>query len=135
MEFGLTTPALLFPAISLLLLAYTNRFLALANVVRQLSETYRKQAEPEERRALKDQIEILKKRIQLIQRTQEAGTLSFLFCVVCMFVLYAGFSAAGELLFGVSIILLAISLALSIYEIHISVKALDIHLSNLQKKC
>jgi hypothetical protein len=39
-QLSLTTPALLFSAISLLLLAYTNRFLAYASVVRNLHARY-----------------------------------------------------------------------------------------------
>lgn len=43
MEISLTTPALLFPAISLLLLAYTNRFLTLAGLIRNLYKLYKEQ--------------------------------------------------------------------------------------------
>ena len=135
MNLGITTPALLFPAISLLLLAYTNRFLALANIVRQLKDTYKKRDDEKAKRALSAQIENLRKRIRVIQRTQELGALSFLFCVISMFLLYATLNTAGSLVFGISILLLAASLALSIYEIRISVKALDIHLSDLEEHC
>ena len=40
MELSINTPALLFPAITLLMLAYTNRFLALASLVRSLHDEY-----------------------------------------------------------------------------------------------
>lgn len=133
MELGVTTPALLFPAISLLLLAYTNRFLALAKLVRELKNQYK--SGDEEAKALKPQISNLRKRIHIIQRTQEFGAVSFFLCVCCMFALYAGQTLFGSILFGGSILLLAISLALSIAEIHISVRALDLHLCDVEEQC
>lgn len=39
-ELNLTTPTLLFSAVSLILLAYTNRFLSYAQLVRTLKEQY-----------------------------------------------------------------------------------------------
>ncbi|MGB0371713.1 MAG: DUF2721 domain-containing protein [Opitutales bacterium] len=135
MNLGITTPALLFPAISLLLLAYTNRFLALANVIRSLKESLSGGTEQTEKNALRAQLENLRKRIRLIQRMQEVGAMSFLFCVISMFVLYAGLQAAGGIIFAISIILLGVSLVISIAEIHISVKALDIHLSDIEESC
>jgi hypothetical protein len=39
MELPITTPALLFPAISLLMISYTARFLHLANLARSLHAT------------------------------------------------------------------------------------------------
>lgn len=46
MELTLTTPALLFPALSLLLLAYTSRFLTLANLIRELHRRYQTEPDP-----------------------------------------------------------------------------------------
>jgi hypothetical protein len=117
----LTTPALLFPAISLLLLAYTNRFLTLAQVIRQLH------ASPERASSLVvRQIPGLKRRISLIQYMQSFGVLSFLFCALSMLALFMERTAAGKVLFGVSIISLALSLLLSLWEVLISTNALAI---------
>ncbi len=129
MEINLTTPALLFPAISLLLLAFTNRFLALANLIRQLHATYK--SDPDE--ILYGQIENLKYRIKLIRDMQAFGVSSLLLCVLSMFALFLGWIEAGKWIFAASLVLMAVSLAISIREIQISVGALDLHLKDLEK--
>jgi len=129
MELTITTPALLFSAISLLMLAYTNRFLSLAQLVRNLSDQYR-QANDEK---ILGQIKNLRKRVHLIRSMQIAGLSSLLLCVVCMFLIYIGFHLVSEILFGLALLLLTYSLSLSIWEIQISVHALDIHLSKMEE--
>ena len=129
MDINLTTPALLFPAISLLLLAYTNRFLALATLIRTLHTKYKE--DPHD--VILGQIKNLRKRVILIRNMQACGVLSLLLCVVCMFLLFANEQIAGRYTFGVSLILLIISLALSVYEIQISVKALKLQLSDMEE--
>jgi hypothetical protein len=128
MEFTLTTPALLFPAISLLLLAYTNRFLALAALIRELHARYK--SNPDD--LIIRQIGNLGYRVILIRNMQAAGVASLLLCVVDMFVLFAGQLAVGKVIFGISLILLIISLAISLREIQISVNALNLQLSDLE---
>ncbi|HKK54742.1 DUF2721 domain-containing protein [Marinobacter sp.] len=124
----LTTPALLFPAISLLLLAYTNRFLVLAQLIRQL-----RQMDSEEDHALiARQISMLRKRILLTKRMQTYGVLSFFVCTVSMFVLFLGIELAGAIAFGISLILLSISLLYSLYEIVISTNAINVELENFE---
>ena len=130
MELDLTTPALLFPAISLLLLAYTNRFLTLATLIRGLHAKY--QQEPDQ--LLFGQIKNLRLRVILIRNMQALGVLSLLFCVVCMFLLFAEEILIGRIIFGISLILLILSLALSVYEIQISIRALEIQLSDMEVK-
>ena len=129
MDINLTTPALLFPAISLLLLAYTNRFLTLATLIRTLHAKYKE--DPHD--VLLGQIKNLRKRVILIRNMQAFGVLSLLLCVVCMFLLFANEQVAGRDTFGVSLILLIISLGLSVYEIQISVKALKLQLSDMEE--
>jgi hypothetical protein len=129
MDITLTTPALLFPAISLLLLAFTNRFLALANLIRQLHANYK--ADPDE--LLFGQIANLRYRIKLIRDMQAVGVASLFFCVICMLTLFAGWTEIGNWIFVLSLVLMAISLAISIREIQISVGALDLHLKDLEK--
>jgi hypothetical protein len=128
MDFSLTTPALLFPAVSLLLLAYTNRFLALATLIRNLHATYK--TNPDQ--VLLEQINNLRHRVSLIKNMQAIGIWSLFLCVLCMFVLFAGYYTAGKYIFGISIILLMWSLALSIREIQISVNALNLHLKDIE---
>lgn len=128
MEIGLTTPALLFPAISLLLLAYTNRFLTLASLIRDLHAKYK--ANPED--VLQGQIANLWYRVRLIKHMQAFGVASLLLCTVSMFALFAGWYAAGTAVFGLSLVLMAISLALSLHEIQVSIDALDIRLRDME---
>ncbi|GGE11700.1 DUF2721 domain-containing protein [Psychroflexus salis] len=128
MEISLTTPALLFPAISLLLLAYTNRFLTIAGLIRNLYKQYK--AAPNQN--IKAQITNLKKRVSLIKNMQLFGIVSLLLCVVSMFALYESWIDIGSVIFGISLVLLMISLVLSIIEIQISVKALNIQISDME---
>lgn len=128
MEITLTTPALLFPAVSLLLLAYTNRFLTLAGLIRTLHDRY--QSHPDD--MIMEQIQNLRKRVKLIQQMQTVGVTSLFLCVLCMFILFAGYLLIGEIIFGISLILLMTSLALSLQEIRISVNALNLQLSDLE---
>lgn len=128
MELNLTTPALLFPAISLLLLAYTNRFLAVASLIRGLHSRYKENHEEQ----VIVQINNLRKRVIVIRNMQALGVVSLLLCVLCMFLLYAGMLTVGSYVFGTSLVLLMVSLALSVYEIQISIEALNIQLSDLE---
>jgi len=129
MELSITTPALFFSAISLLMLAFTNRFLALAQVVRNLHTQYKEK--PSE--IISGQIRNLRLRLHLIRSMQIAGITSLLLCVLCMFLIYIKLITFAEIMFGIAMILLIISLALSIWEIQISVKALDLHLSDVEE--
>jgi len=130
MDLTLATPALLFPAISLLLLAYTNRFLALAALIRELQSKYRGTGD----RVIKGQIDNLRRRVMLIRNMQSFGVASLFLCVFCMFLIFAGRMAFAKWMFGVSLVLLMISLGLSVREIQISVHALNLQLSGLEDR-
>ena len=130
MEMTITTPSLLFPAISLLLLAYTNRFVVLANVIRQLSNLENAPSQEVVRR----QIESMSLRMQVIRRMQSFGVLSFVFCTLSMFALLLQFSIAGQLLFAVSLLLLVLSLMFSLYEVSISTEAINIELEKFAER-
>ncbi|MCM0611285.1 DUF2721 domain-containing protein [Marinobacter sediminum] len=126
----LTTPALLFPAISLLLLAYTNRFLVLAQLIRQL-----RQMDTEEDHALiARQISMLRKRIVLTKRMQAFGVMSFFVCTVSMFLLFLGTELPGIIAFGTSLVLLSLSLLFSLYEIQISTNAINVELASFEAR-
>ncbi|WKZ34910.1 MAG: DUF2721 domain-containing protein [Anaerolineales bacterium] len=128
MEITLTTPALLFPTVSLLLLAYTNRFLTLATIIRNLHDRYSRDHEE----SLLRQIANLRYRVYLIRNMQIYGVLSLLFCVVSMFALFAGWVAGGQWSFGIALVLMIISLGISLRELQISVGALDLLLAELE---
>ena len=122
MDFSLTTPALLFPAISLLLLAYTNRFSAIASLIRELCN--RQQTAPHPHIAL--QLKSLGRRIRLIRSTQVFGVASFFGCVLCMFFLFLNLEEPAKIVFVASLLFLLVSLALSLREVHLSVDALRV---------
>jgi hypothetical protein len=129
MELNLTTPALLFPAISLLLLAFTNRFLTLANLIRELHARYK--ANPDE--ILMAQIKNLRYRIHIIRDMQAFGVASFFLCVVSMLFLFFNLELIGKISFGIALLLLMASLALSMREVSVSVDALEYRLSDLEQ--
>jgi len=129
MDLSITTPALLFPAISLMMLAYTNRFLALASLIRNLHAQYKK--EPAEKHLIQ-QIRNLRARIRLIRSMQGFGVLSFLFCIVCMFSIFNGWDAASYIIFAASLLSFSISLIFSLTEIVLSMRALEVELSDME---
>lgn len=130
MELSITTPALLFPAISLLMLAYTNRFLALASLIRNLHDKYKK--EPDEKHIVQ-QIRNLRARIRLIRSMQAYGVFSFLLCVMCMFCIHKGWTDASYIIFALSLLSFVISLILSLIEITLSMRALEVELSDMEE--
>ena len=126
-ELSLTTPALLFSAVSLILLAYTNRFLSYAQLVRTLKEQHLQH--PKVTRA---QIDNLRRRLHLTRTMQLLGVTSLFLCVVTMFLIYVGLMLLSAYVFGAALLLLVGSLGVSIWEIQISVRALEIHLKDME---
>lgn len=127
-ELTLTTPALLFSAVSLILLAYTNRFLSYAQLVRNLHDRFVQRPTD----LLLDQINNLRTRLQLTRYMQLLGILSLFFCVLSMFLIYINLQTVAAYAFGVGLLLLIASLGLSVWEIQISVKALELHLKDME---
>lgn len=130
MDLTLTTPALLFPTISLLLLAYTNRFLAIASVIRGLHSRY--ETQPSD--VLLGQIESLRTRVGLIRNMQALGISSLFLCVLCMMVIYLGWQETAKLIFGLSLLFLLVSLGVSFREIQLSTNALNLQLRDLKRR-
>ena len=130
MEITLNTPALLFPAITLLLLAYTNRFLAIANLIRKLHDEY---ISGKKNKVLLQQLHSLKKRINYIRSMQALGVFSFLCCLVCMFSIYRSWPGIAEYAFAASLLSLLASLLISLVEIYLSTKALELELSDIEE--
>ena len=129
-EFTLTTPALLFSAISLILLAYTNRFLSYAQLVRILKVKY----EENPSAVAAAQIANLRKRLYLTRTMQELGIASLFMCVVSMFLIYIDLYTFSAYVFGLALMLLIGSLAVSLREIQISTHALELHLGKMEGK-
>jgi hypothetical protein len=130
MEITFNTPALLFPAISLLLLAYTNRYLALANLIRKLHDEYMR---GEKNHLLIRQIKILRVRINLVRLMQGLGVFSFLSCVITMYSVYEQWNGFTRYAFACSLLSLLISLIISLIEISQSTKALEWELSDMEE--
>ncbi|HLF46278.1 MAG TPA: DUF2721 domain-containing protein [Chitinophagaceae bacterium] len=130
MEITFNTPALLFPAISLLLLAYTNRYLALANLIRKLHDEYMR---GEKNHLLLKQIRILKVRINLVRQMQALSVLSFLCCVITMYGVYMQWEQVVTFVFALSLLSLLASLIISLVEITQSTKALELEISDMEE--
>lgn len=130
MELNINTPALLFPAITLLMLAYTNRFLGLASRVRTLHEKYIKD---DTGKTILDQIRNIRTRLHMIRQMQFMGALSFFLCVICMFCIFRGYNMAAEIIFSGSLLSLLVSLGILLWEIQISTKALELELSDMEE--
>ena len=128
MNLDLTTPALLFPAISLLLLAYTNRFLTIAQLIRQLNSNLNTTNYSQVSR----QIENLKRRVMLIIVMQALGVLSILFCTLSMIAFFYKSASIGYITFGLSLLFMIGSLGISLWEILISGKALNVELEEMK---
>ncbi|MEI7735491.1 MAG: DUF2721 domain-containing protein [Ferruginibacter sp.] len=129
-EININTPALLFPAITLLMLAYTNRFLSLATLVRKLHEEYQ---HGEKEKNILSQIKNIRSRINLIRYMQGFGIMSFLCCVLCMYVIFRGWMQVAHWIFAASLIFLLASIILSLLEINKSTKAIELELSDIEE--
>ncbi|MES2654593.1 MAG: DUF2721 domain-containing protein [Bacteroidota bacterium] len=130
MEITINTPALLFPAITLLMLAYTNRFLAVASLIRNLHTKF--QQNGTDKLTVIAQIKNLRKRLRLIKYMQAFGVISFFMCVLTMFFLYTDYIIWAQTIFGFSLLVFLVSLALSLVEINISTHALELELSDME---
>ncbi|MCI6440293.1 MAG: DUF2721 domain-containing protein [Alistipes sp.] len=129
-EFSLVTPTLLFSAVSLIMLAYTNRFLSYAQLVRNLKDKYVK----DRSEVTAAQIANLRKRLNLTRSMQILGISSLFCCVVSMFFCFISLRVTAIIIFGIALLLLISSLGLSIREVVISTRALEIHLNDLEHK-
>ena len=130
MDITFNTPALLFPAISLLLLAYGNRFIALANRVRKLHDEY---SNGHKSKIILQQIKSLRRRLHLIRYMQVLGVFSFLCCVACMYSIYRNWAQAAEYVFATSLVSLLTSLVISLVEIIQSTNAIELEISDIEE--
>jgi hypothetical protein len=126
----INTPALLFPAITLLMLAYTNRFLSLATLVRKLHEEYNR---GEKEKNILSQIKNIRTRLNLIRYMQALGILSFLCCVLCMYCIFRNWTVMAHWIFAASMIFLLCSIVLSLLEINKSTRAIELELSDIEE--
>ncbi|WP_158975141.1 DUF2721 domain-containing protein [Cellulophaga sp. L1A9] len=128
MDLTLGIPALLFPAISLTMLAYNARYLAIAALIRQLHQKYQETASS----SVSLQVQKLRKRLVIIKNMQAVAIFSFLLAVISMFLIYVQLDFWAKLVFGISLLALMTSLILSFIEVQLSTKALSIQLKDLE---
>jgi hypothetical protein len=129
-DLSINIPALLFPAITLLMLAYTNRFLSLASLVRKLHSEY---IQGGREKNILNQIKNIRSRLNLIRYMQGFGILSFFCCVLCMYVIFRGMMELAHVIFALSLIFLLTSIVLSLIEINKSTKAIELELSDIEE--
>ncbi|MGB5820087.1 MAG: DUF2721 domain-containing protein [Saonia sp.] len=129
MQLSLSIPALLFPAISLTMLAYNARYLAIAALIRQLHQKYKET----ESQAVGLQVKKLRKRLSIIKNMQAVAIISFLLSVITMFLIYVEMDFWANLVFGSSLLALMVSLILSLIEVQLSTKALTIQLEDMER--
>ncbi len=129
MELSLSIPALLFPAISLTMLAYNARYLAIAALIRQLHQKYQETGS----KSIGLQVKQLSTRLSIIKNMQATAIFSFLLAVVTMSLIYVELSFWANLVFSLSLLALMISLVLSFIEVQLSTKALSIQLKDIEK--
>ena len=127
MVLSLSIPALLFPAISLTMLAYNARYLAIAALIRQLYAQF----EESQDTPLKRQIESLRKRLNIIKNMQATAIISFLLAAVTMFLIYVEHEVWANVCFGISLVFLMLSLVLSLIEVQLATKAFGIQMNNM----
>ena len=123
----MTTPALLFPAISLLFVAYTNRLHSLSVLIRAMTT---EGSDESKTKHTEEQLDILKKRVTYIKRMQVFGIVSFIFNLMTIICFYIEQISLAYYIFGFGLIMLSASLIFALLETLISTKALDIHLEN-----
>lgn len=128
MDLTLSIPALLFPAISLTMLAYNARYLAIASLIRQLHQKYQETGSA----SVSLQVKKLSQRLTIIKNMQAVAILSFLLAVITMFLIYVQLAFWANLVFGISLLALMTSLILSLIEVQLSTKALAIQLKDLE---
>ena len=129
MDFTIQTPTLLLSAISLLMLAYTNRFVVIAGLIRDLYAKYQEQPDD----IIKGQLLNLRKRMKIIRNMQVFGALSFFFSVLSLMTIFIDLVLVAEILFGISLVMMLVSLLLLIMELNISVHALNIQLKDFDE--
>jgi Protein of unknown function (DUF2721) len=130
MELTISTPALLFSTVSLLMIAFTNRSLAISSLVRELHDQFRKN--PSDKFIIL-QIRSLQKRIKLIRNMQVTIIVSMLMSAVCMLLIFIDEQIGARWLFGLALLLQIIALSISAIEITQSMRALEFELHDMKE--
>jgi hypothetical protein len=127
-DFTITTPAVLFPAISLLILAYMNKFLAISTLIRKLKDKF---VESEDENILA-QLRNLRRRIIIIRNMQWLAVFALFLCVLSMYFIFENQPITAKNLFVAGMVSLIASLFLSLREIHLSIVAIGLELNDME---
>ena len=126
-------PALLFPAIPLMMISFGNRYTSLASLIRKIHDliVLNKHSKKTAGHYL-DQITILTKRLKLVRAIQTLSGLSFLSNLFSIFASYLEEYQLALNSFGLGVLIFAIAILMFIYEIQLSTRALSKHLEDLK---
>jgi len=126
-------PALLFPAIPLMMINFGNRYALISTLIRRLHDDYLQGERREGRERYIGQIRTLRKRLRLIGVIQTASGMAFLLNLGVMLAIYGKYQVLAVSLFGVVLVLMMVSMFLFVVEVQLANKALDLHLSDLEE--
>ncbi len=127
-EFTITTPAVLFPAISLLILAYMNKFLAITTLIRKLKDKY---IQDEDENIL-PQLRNLRRRMIIIRNMQWLAVFALFLCILSIYFVFENQQVTAKNLFVAGMISLLSSLFLSLREIHLSIVSIGLELKDVE---
>ncbi|WP_028665535.1 DUF2721 domain-containing protein [Runella zeae] len=130
MELSISTPAILFSTVSLMMIAFTNRYLAIASLIRELHDKFR--VTPDVNYV--EQIKHLHRRVHIIRNIQFIIVTSLLLSAISMLFIYLHYQSAAQMLFFVALLLQIAALGLSVWEISLSIHALKIELSDMEEQ-
>ncbi len=128
--YTLQTPTYVFSAISLLMIAYTSRYVAISQVIRHLSESA-----PGSDSRVECQIRSLMKRVKYIRNMQITALIGFCANIMTMILIVLGIDFLIAPLFIAGLVLILVSLGICIMEIALSAQALSISLSDERSEC
>ena len=122
--------AIMFPAIPLMMSVFSNRFHTLSVLIRSMHDQikYKKQSPAK----IKKQFAILESRVTLLRRAQIFMGLSFLLNMFSVLLLFIQQENIAKIFFAICLFSIIIALIVYLYEITLSSKALNYHLSDLE---
>lgn len=129
MDIAINTPALLFPAITILFLAYSNRFLTIATRIREKHADFNKTHSP----VAAKQIMSFRLRLRYIVAMEMFAVLGIISCTIAMGFIFYGLQNYGNIAFAISMLFIVLSLLASIIELFFSMKALNIELEDMEE--
>src|SRR5512141_2422107 len=119
---SISIPALIFPAISLLFISYTTRFLGLTSVARAMLREHLADPQPH----WEVQLRSLRHRLHLIRRMQLLGLASIILAALSMGAIANGFPLTGQVFFVGALAGFVGSLGFCVHEIRLSIDAIEV---------